>query len=80
MKYLKLAGVVIQSLVLIGITAWLLFEFREKFVYGSALVSWRMFIAIAGGVFGVVFAIGAKICMREVNRLKTGSDNTLPPG
>jgi hypothetical protein len=78
MKFLKLAWVIFRSLALIAIATWLLFEIKKRLVLDRAIISWDLFIAIAGGVFGIVFAIAAKMSMREVKKFKMGSDGVLP--
>jgi hypothetical protein len=55
--------------VLIGAVGWLLFQIRENFVYGKAILPWGIFIALAGGAIGLVFAFSAKSCVLEIKKL-----------
>ena len=75
MKYAGLFLAVIKGLVLIGIVVWLLFELREHFVYGRAILPWGIFSMLAVCALVVAFASGAKICGHQIKKLKKETEN-----
>jgi hypothetical protein len=69
-KYLPLCWAMIKGLILIGVVAWLVLQFRDNFVYGKAVVSWGAYTALAGAAFGMAFAGAARICRPEIKKLQ----------
>ncbi len=70
MKYSGLILVTFRGLVFIAVTVLLLWYIREHLVYGEPHIPWGIFTVIAGGVLGGVFALSAKSCSAEINKLK----------
>ena len=60
---------------LIGVVTGLIFELREHFVYGRAILPWGIFSTLAVCALVVAFASGAKICGHEIQKLKKETEN-----